>query len=104
MSDDPTYIDELARTIRAATPRDLLPDEPNLDALFRLYALLALVKGEAVTARDVHDAWSVWTLNRGEDHNSVVPFDELAFDTQAEDQPFVAAIKAVWRDRQPDEQ
>ena len=93
MSIAPSYIDALARAIRAATPPELLPDEPDVDALYRLYALLALVKGEAVTASDVHDAWSTWMLNRGERHDSVVPFDALAPDTQAEDEPFAEAIR-----------
>lgn len=93
MSTGPSYIDALAEAIRAATPRELLPDEPDLDALYRLYALIGLVKGEAATPSDVHDAWSAWMLNRGERHESVVPFDALAPDTQAEDEPFAAAIR-----------
>lgn len=93
MSTGPSYIDVLARTIRAATPPELVPDEPDLDAPYRLYALLALVKGESVTASDVHDAWSAWMLNRGESHDSVVPFAALPVDTQAEDEPFAAAIR-----------
>jgi hypothetical protein len=36
-----SYIYEMARAIRAETPPDLLPDETDLDALFRLYASLA---------------------------------------------------------------
>jgi len=88
-----SYIDDLAGVIRAETPPDLLPDEPDLDALYRLYALLARVKGTAVTASDVHDAWSAWMLNRGEDHESVVPFEALTPDTQAEDEPFAEAIR-----------
>lgn len=100
MSRTSRYIDGLAREIRAATPPDLVPDEPDLDALYRLYALLALVKGESVTASDVHDAWSAWMLNRGECHASVVPFDALAADTQAEDEPFVAAIRRAVEDTQ----
>lgn len=93
MSTSASYIDELARTIRAETPPDVLPDETDLDALFRLYALLARLKGEAVTASDVHDAWSVWMLNRGENHGSVLPFEALAPDTRAEDEPFAEAIR-----------
>ena len=99
MSSASSYIDVLARTIRAATPPELVPDEPDLDALYRLYALLALVKGESVTASDVHDAWSAWMLNRGESHDSVVPFDALAADTQAEDEPFAAAIRKTVVDK-----
>jgi hypothetical protein len=88
-----SYIDELARAIRAETSPDVLPDETDLDALFRLYALLARVKGEQVTVSDVHDAWSVWMLNRGENHESLLPFEALAPDTRAEDEPFAVAIR-----------
>jgi hypothetical protein len=79
--------------IRAVTPSALLPEERDLDALFRLYALLGRVKGEAITASDVHDAWSAWMLNRGESHDSLGPFDALAPETQAEDEPFAEAIR-----------
>lgn len=98
MSSGSSYIDVLARKIRAATPPELVPDEPDLDELYRLYALLAFVKGESVTARDVHDAWSIWMLNRGQSHDSIVPFDLLAADTQAEDEPFAAAIRKAVSD------
>lgn len=98
MSTGRTYVDALARAIRAATPPELLPNEPDTDALYRLYALLALVKGQAVTASDVHDAWSAWMLNRGESHDSVVPFDALAPETQAEDEPFAEAIRKAFAD------
>jgi hypothetical protein len=93
VSTSPSYIDELALSVRRAIPADLLPEDTDLDALFRLYAVLARVKGEAVTASDVHDAWSAWTLNRGQDHESIVPFDALAPETQAEDEPFAEAIR-----------
>lgn len=93
---EPTYIDVMADAIRQHTPPDLLPDDADEPrALFRLYALLALVRGEAVTTREVHDAWSVWMLERGKEHESVVPFESLDADVQAEDEPFVAAIRAA---------
>lgn len=87
------YIDKLASAIHAQTPPGTLPDEPSLDALYRLYALLGRVKGGAVTASDVHDAWAVWMLNRGENHQSIVPFGALEPDAQVEDEPFVEAIQ-----------
>lgn len=90
------YIDALADTIRENTPVDLLPDDADdLQQLFRLYALLGLSKGEAVTTRDVHDAWAIWMLERGEVHESLVPFDQLSPEIQGEDQPFVDAILAA---------
>lgn len=92
------YIDALADAIRAHTPPDLVPDEADDPrSLFRLYALLALAVGKAVTTREVHDAWSVWMIERGEEHESLVPFDGLDAEVQAEDEPFVAAIRAAVR-------
>lgn len=95
----PTYIDDLAGRIRRATSDDLLPGDASdteLDQLFRLYALLGLACGSAVTAANVHDAWSTWMLNRGEgDHESVVPFVVLDDDAKDQDDPFVHAIRAA---------
>jgi hypothetical protein len=91
-----TYIDVMADTIREHTPPELVPDDADdPSALFRLYALLALARGEAVTTRDVHDAWAVWMLGRGEEHESIVPFEELSATVQDEDQPFADAIRAA---------
>jgi hypothetical protein len=63
--------------------------------LFGLYAVLARVKGGRVTAADVHDAWSAWMADRNPTHRSRRPFAELDAETQAADEPFVAAIRAV---------
>ncbi|CAB4902777.1 unannotated protein [freshwater metagenome] len=94
-----TYVDELAARIRAATPDALVPDDATPDdvaQLFRLYALLALVRGHDVTAANVHDAWSTWMLSRGEgDHESIVPFVKLDDDAQEQDDPFVVAIRSA---------
>src|SRR5215210_3697547 len=96
---EPTYIDDLASRIRGETPNDLLPGDASdaeLDELFRLYALLGLACGSAVTAANVHDAWSTWMLNRGEvDHESVVPFVVLDDDAKGQDDAFVEAIRAA---------
>lgn len=97
-----TYIDDLADKIRDATPRDMVPADASaqeVTQLFRLYALLGLVRGDAVTAANVHDAWSTWMLNRGEgDHESIVPFVALDDDAQEQDGPFVRAIRAAITD------
>lgn len=90
-----TYLDEIAAAIRDQISVDLLPDEDNLDHLFRLYALLARAKGEATTSADVHDAWVVWALGRGDDHESIKPYDQLDGETKQEDEPFLRAIRAV---------
>lgn len=89
-----TYLDALATEIEHRVPRDLLPDD-GTDSLFRLYALLVLAKGRAVSAVDVHNAWSAWMQERDPGHRSIKPFDELDADTQASDAPFVEAIRAV---------
>jgi len=94
-----TYLDRTAQAIKTRVPADLLPDEPRLDELFRLYALLARVKGTDVTAEDVHDAWSLWMLDGDGDHESIKPYSELDPSTRREDQPFVEAIRAVAADQ-----
>lgn len=91
-----SYIDAMADAIVQRTPPALLPDDAeDLRGLFRLYALLAFCKGEAVSASDVHDAWVVWMLDRGEEHESLVPFEALSADVKREDAPFVEAIRAA---------
>jgi hypothetical protein len=92
-----TYLDDLAAAIRRHAPADGLPT-PELDSLFRLYAVLALAKGEAVTAEDVHNAWAAWTQDSAADHSKVRPFSELDDATQAEDSPYADAIRAAARE------
>lgn len=89
-----TYLDVVAADIRNAVPADDLPDG-DATALFRSYAVLLLAKGGAVTVEDVHNAWVAWMAGRGEEHESMVPFAELPASTQAEDMPFVVAIRSV---------
>jgi hypothetical protein len=42
----------------SARPADMLPPQ-DAKLLFRLYALLLVTKGPAVSALDVHNAWAV---------------------------------------------
>ncbi len=91
-----SYLEELADEIRSAVPRDVLPSEDTKD-LFVLYAVLLLAKGEKVSGEDVHNAWVAWKITRGEHRDSMVPFAELPLDTQAEDAPFVVAIRQIAR-------
>ena len=91
-----SYLDDLARNIRNRVPADAMPDE-DTDSLFRLYAVLALAKGPAVDARDVHNAWSAWMLDKDPCHSSIKPFDDLDRATQDADDPYVAAIRAAAR-------
>jgi hypothetical protein len=86
------YIDRIARRIRSEVDPGALPDA-DTDELFRSYAVIALAKGEAVTARDVHNAWVAWMLGRGENHPAMVPFEDLSPTEQSADAPFVDAIK-----------
>jgi hypothetical protein len=89
-----TYLDELAAQIERQVPAKLLPGD-NTALLFRLYALLVLAKGQAVTAPDVHNAWAVWMQEIDPSHHAIRPFDQLDPETQTADEPFVAAIKVV---------
>lgn len=93
-----TYLEDIAQDIRNAVPDDALPNE-DTTSLFLSYAVLLLAKGEAVTGQDVHNAWVAWTLSKGEDHETLVPFSELSSETQSEDSPFVLAIRQVARTR-----
>ncbi len=93
-----TYLDEVAADIRNAVPANALPDE-DTTSLFLSYAVLLLAKGESVSGEDVHNAWVAWTLSKGEDHETLVPFSELSSDTQSEDSSFVIAIRTVARAR-----
>jgi hypothetical protein len=92
-----SYLDDMAQTIRGHVPADALPDG-DLDALFRLYAVLALAKGDAVTAEDVHNAWAAWMQESHAEHDALRPFGELDHATQAEDDPYVRAIRIAARD------
>jgi hypothetical protein len=90
------YLDQLAGEIQRAVPTDALPSD-DTSSLFRVYAVLLLAKGDAVTRKDVHNAWVAWMLDRGEMHKSMVPFEKLPAETQREDSPFVIAVQTVAR-------
>lgn len=89
-----TYLDDLASEIERRVAPELVPDE-DTRSLFRLYAVLAMAKGQAVDPADVHNAWASWMQDRDPDHRSIKPFDELDAHTQAYDEPFVIAIRAA---------
>jgi hypothetical protein len=94
-----TYLEPLARRIKVIASEDAtFPEDTNL--LFHMYALLARAKGTDVSLRDVHDAWVIWMMTQGEQHPSMVPFDELDEATQGEDQPFVDAIRQAAQEQQ----
>lgn len=88
------YIDAIANAIRQALPADtIVPGDSN--DLFRIYAVLALVRGEHVRIEDVHNAWAAWMSGIDPKHTSLIPFAELSTDIQAEDEPYVLAIRQV---------
>lgn len=92
------YLNELAEEIRRSVPPTALPDG-DTSSLFRTYAVLLLAKGEAVTRADVHNAWVAWMAQHDDNHESLVPFSALDPETQAEDSPYVVAIRKVARSR-----
>mgnify|MGYP001189163049 CR=1 FL=1 len=88
------YLTELAKAIRLQVDSRFVP-EGDTDSLFRLYALLALAKGTAVTAEDVHNAWAAWMSDRDPTHTAILPYDALRPDLRREDRPFVEAIREI---------
>lgn len=90
------YLDELASRIRNHVPSVDLPDE-NTRGLFRIYAVLALAKGTAVTSEDVHNAWAAWMSGFEVRHEALVPFEDLDPATASDDEPFAEAIRIVAR-------
>ena len=95
-----TYIDQIGDSIRAELPPEARPDEHAIE-LYRLYALLVLVRGKETTLRNVHDAWSTWMTAYDPAHASLRPFHQLDLDTRDEDHPYLAAIQAVARRHGP---
>lgn len=93
MVEEADYVGVVADAIRGHLDSSIIP--PDSDDLFRLYALLALSVGEAVSARNVHDAWCIWQRSSDPGHQSLVPFDKLDAATQAQDEPFAIAIRAT---------
>lgn len=92
------YLDQIANEIRGQIPAASLP-EGDTRLLFRLYALLTVAKGDSVTAGDVHDAWALWMQEVDPGHEAIKPFDQLSRETQAQDEPFVEAIRRAAKAR-----
>lgn len=86
------YIERDAALIRESLPKGTEVPEGSGD-LFRIYAVLLRSKGTQTTAADVHDAWSAWMSGTDPEHESITPFSELDSETQAEDGPFLSAIR-----------
>lgn len=86
------YLDDIASVIQSHIPEDRMP-KGDAGELLRIYAVLARAKGVTVTQSDVHDAWSAWMSERNGQHESLVEYEELARNVQAEDAVFAAAIR-----------
>jgi hypothetical protein len=91
-----SYLDDIADAIKREVPADALPSGDTTQ-LFRMYAVLARAKGEAVEASDVHDAWAAWMAGIDPEHVSLRPYADLAPGTRAADRTFVDAIRRVAR-------
>jgi hypothetical protein len=92
-----SYVDELADAIRRLIAPHLLP-EGDTASMFRMYAVLALAKGDRVVLEDVHDAWAAWMSGQDPEHQSLKPLAELPAEVQRADQPYLDAIRAVARE------
>ena len=90
------YLEDVADAIRSGVPSELLPDLDTTD-LFRIYAVLALAKGEGVALEDVHNAWSAWMSGQDPRHQAIRPLAELSADVQAADEPYLEAIRRAAR-------
>lgn len=88
------YIDTIADRIDRALPDGLEPPE-RAQQLYRIYALLVLVRGTRTSLEDVHDAWSVWMAESSPVHRSLVPFAALDRRTQLADSPYLDVIRTV---------
>lgn len=88
------YLTELGKAIQREVDSSFLPDG-DTTSLFRLYAVLALAKGTAVTGEDVHNAWAAWMSDQDITHESIRPYHQLPSHVQREDQVFVDAIRKV---------
>lgn len=86
------YIEVLARKIESELDEASRPSDRGPE-LYRLYALLALIKGPNVSLRDVHDAWSVWMSETDPAHSALIPFEELDTAKREEDRPYAEAIR-----------
>ena len=85
------YIDDIAKEIG----KECVMEGPEYYQLARIYAVLALSKGQDVTRKDVHDAWSAWMADRDPRHKSLIPFYQLSDHVKAMDQSYVDAIHKV---------
>lgn len=88
------YLDRLAAEIQRVVDPEATPPDDDLP-LYRLYAVLTLVKGQDVTSEDVHNAWAAWASDHQPESRHLIPFKELSLTTQREDDVYANAIRSV---------
>ena len=89
------YLDSIASLIRREIPSHAVPATAGTESLFRMYAILLEACGQGVSARDVHNAWVAWMLERDPSHPALVPYGELPEDVARQDDVYVSAIRSV---------
>lgn len=91
-----TYIDKVCKKVQEVTG---LKSKETI----RMYSLLVLTKGENITLADIHDGWSM-VMNfkepnppycYGHEHKSIVPFNQLSYETQIKDEKYLKALKQI---------
>lgn len=87
----------VAAELRAVDPAFATRSAPAVEDMLRFYTLLCLVRGEATSAEDVHQAWALATIRYNPAHRSLVPFGELAPEVRAMDEPYRDAIRRAAR-------
>lgn len=88
------YLDRIAHRVGQELAPDLRPDA-RAEELYRVYALLVLVRGMDCSLQDVHDAWSTWMAADRPEHPALIPFYELTTDAQQKDRPYLHVIHRV---------
>lgn len=89
-----SYLDPIVRDIHGALyvhmplPVEKLP-------LYRLYAVLLLVKGEGVTCEDVYHAWAFWESVARPSFHALEPFNALRPEIQQLSERYARAIRLV---------
>ncbi|WP_433247688.1 DUF7701 domain-containing protein [Actinomadura nitritigenes] len=92
------YLEADADLIRSKLPVDATPPADS-EQLFLFYAVLMRAKGARVSAEDVHNAWVAWMYSRDPQHEALIPYSQLNLDAQAQDSPYMSAIRSAARVR-----
>lgn len=98
-----TYLEKIARTIWWRTGQPEMSYPENEQVLWLGYATLALTVGTKVSNENVHDAWTMWSLddsirNKKPIHRSSIPYAALSHEVQELDAEYRDAIRAVAAD------